>query len=82
MDMFKEYGITLDEVTTMLDEFDIFYNYCNTVLPDINNKLYAIVDEILYEDRQTEYSIEYIYEVVELLNKMWNDGYTLDDFVK
>ena len=82
MDMFKEYGITLDEVTTMLDEFDIFYNYCNTVLPDINNKLYAVVDEILYEDRQTEYSIDYIYEVVELLNKMWNDGYTLDDFVK
>lgn len=82
MDMFKEYGITLEEVTTLLDEFDIFYNYCNTVLPDINNKLYAIVDEILYEDRQTEYSIDYIYEVVELLNKMWEDGYTLDDFIK
>ena len=82
MSMFREYGITLEEVTTLLDEFDIFYNYCSPVLPDINNKLYAIVDEVLYEDRQTEYSIDYIYEVVELLHKMWEDGYTLDNFVK
>ena len=82
MDMFKEYGITKEEVYDVLENFDIYYNIQNMDLQKIRNELSRIVFMIDNEEIETEYNADDIFNIIVVLERIEEDGLTIEDFIK
>ena len=82
MDMFKEYGITKEEVYDVLENFDIYYNIQNMDLQKIRTELSKIVFMIDNEEIETEYNADDIFNIIVVLERIEEDGLTIEDFIK
>ena len=82
MDMFKEYGITKEEIYDMLDYFNIIYLYDYFETRNITDELYDIISDIDDERIESIYSTDDIITIIETLKAIEKDGYRMEDFTK
>lgn len=80
MDMFKEYGITLNSLYDILDSFNILYSYIDIKI--VIDRLFDIIEQIDNEEIESDYTSNDIIIVIDTLKAIENDGYSLDDFIK
>lgn len=80
MDMFKEYGITKEEVNNMLNELRIKYKSIDKILDQLNDRIESI--ECYALGYEVNYSVDDIYNMIVTLTAIKENGYTLKDFAK
>ena len=80
MDMFKEYGITLNSLYDVLDSFNILYSYID--IKRVIDRLFDIIEQIENEDIESDYTCTDIIIIIDTLKAIERDGYTLEDFIK
>lgn len=80
MDMFKEYGITLNKLYDVLDSFNILYSYID--IKRVIDRLFDIIEQIDNEDIESDYTCTDIIIIIDTLKAIEKDGYTLEDFTR
>lgn len=80
MDMFKEYGVTKEEVSNMLEDLRIKCKSIEKILDQLNDRIESI--ECYALGYEVNYTVDDIYNMIDVLTAIKENGYTLANFRK